>query len=109
MGRVRGYNSYDTGRPELAGGLASGSTSAYEFSTFLETGYDFHFGNFTVGPISSLQFTACARVHGMMRPATRQSNGMLMAARCCLTVGVAIWPSISLAMAATWKRCTSSS
>jgi hypothetical protein len=52
-----GYNSYDTSRKQLVRGLANGSTSGYEFSTFLEAGYDFHFGNFTVGPVGSLQYT----------------------------------------------------
>jgi fibronectin-binding autotransporter adhesin len=53
-----GYNSYDTSRRQLSRGLVSGSTSGYEFSTFLEAGYDFHFGNFfSVGPVASLQYT----------------------------------------------------
>jgi outer membrane autotransporter protein len=52
-----GYNSYDTSRQQLIRGMASGSTSGYEFSTFGEAGYDFHFGNFSVGPIGSLQYT----------------------------------------------------
>ncbi|MGA8660061.1 MAG: autotransporter domain-containing protein [Chthoniobacterales bacterium] len=51
-----GYNSYDTSRQGLLA-LATGSTSGYEFSTFLETGYDFHFGNFAVGPVGSVQYT----------------------------------------------------
>jgi outer membrane autotransporter protein len=52
-----GHNSYDTSRQELTGGLANGSTSGYEFSTYLESGYDFHFGNFSVGPVGSVQYT----------------------------------------------------
>jgi autotransporter-associated beta strand protein len=52
-----GYNSYDTSRQQLIRGMASGSTSGYEFSTFGEVGYDFHFGNFSGGPIGSLQYT----------------------------------------------------
>jgi fibronectin-binding autotransporter adhesin len=52
-----GYNSYDTSRQQLIRGMANGSTSGYEFSTFGEAGYDFHFENFSVGPIGSLQYT----------------------------------------------------
>jgi outer membrane autotransporter protein len=37
--------------------MANGNTSGYEFSTFVEAGYDFPFGNFSVGPIGSLQYT----------------------------------------------------
>lgn len=51
-----GYNSYGTSRQGLLA-PANGSTDGYEFSTFLESGYDFHFGNFTVGPIGSVQYT----------------------------------------------------
>jgi outer membrane autotransporter protein len=52
-----GYNSYDTSRQQLIRGMANGSTSGYEFSTFGEAGYDFHFGDFSVGPLVSLQYT----------------------------------------------------
>jgi fibronectin-binding autotransporter adhesin len=53
-----GYNSYDTSRQTLLRGrFANGSTEGYEISTFLEAGYDFHFGNFTVGPIGAVQYT----------------------------------------------------
>jgi fibronectin-binding autotransporter adhesin len=52
-----GHNSYDTSRQQLIRGMANGSTSGYEFSTFVEAGYDFHFGYFSVGPIGSLQYT----------------------------------------------------
>jgi outer membrane autotransporter protein len=38
--------------------MASGNTNGYELSTFGEAGYDFHFGNFSVGPIGSLQYTS---------------------------------------------------
>ncbi len=51
-----GYNSYDTSRQGLLA-LATGSTEGYEFSTFLESGYDFHFGNLAVGPLASVQYT----------------------------------------------------
>jgi autotransporter-associated beta strand protein len=52
-----GYNSYDTSRQQLIRGMANGSTSGYEFSTFLEAGHDFHFGDLSVGPLASLQYT----------------------------------------------------
>ena len=51
-----GHNSYNTSRQELQG-MANGSTSGGEFSTFGEAGYDFHFGSFTVGPLFSIQYT----------------------------------------------------
>ena len=51
-----GYNSYDTKRQALLGS-ATGSTDGEEFSTFIGAGYDFHFGNFAVGPLASLQYT----------------------------------------------------
>jgi fibronectin-binding autotransporter adhesin len=53
-----GYNSYDTSRQTLLQGRpANGSTEGYEFSTFVDAGYDFHFGNFTVGPVFAAQYT----------------------------------------------------
>ena len=51
-----GYNSYSTSRQGLLG-MANGSTSSGEFSIWTEAGYDFHFGDFTVGPMGSLQYT----------------------------------------------------
>jgi outer membrane autotransporter protein len=51
-----GYNSYDSSRHGL-GGLASGSTDGAEFSAFLGGGYDFHFGQLSVGPVGSVQYT----------------------------------------------------
>jgi outer membrane autotransporter protein len=53
-----GHNSYDTSRQTLLrGSPANGSTSGYEVSTFVDTGYDFHFGNLSVGPVFSAQYT----------------------------------------------------
>jgi outer membrane autotransporter protein len=53
-----GHNSYDTSRQTLLqGDFANGSTSGYEFSTFVETGYDFHFGNLSFGPVFAAQYT----------------------------------------------------
>jgi outer membrane autotransporter protein len=51
-----GYNSYDTSRQALLGS-ATGNSDGEEFSTFIGAGYDFHFGNFAVGPLASLQYT----------------------------------------------------
>jgi outer membrane autotransporter protein len=51
-----GYNSYSSSRQGLLGS-ANGSTSGGEFSTWTESGYQFHFGNLTVGPMAALQYT----------------------------------------------------
>jgi autotransporter-associated beta strand protein len=51
-----GHNTYNTSRQGLFG-AANGSTSGGEYSTFGQTGYDFHFGNFAVGPLFALQYT----------------------------------------------------
>jgi len=51
-----GYNGYSTSRQALLG-MANGSTSSGEFSTWTEVGYDFHFGDFTLGPMGALQYT----------------------------------------------------
>jgi outer membrane autotransporter protein len=53
-----GHNSYDTSRQTLLQGrFANGSTSGYEFSTFVDTGYDFHLGNLSFGPVFAAQYT----------------------------------------------------
>jgi outer membrane autotransporter protein len=51
-----GYNSYSTSRQALQG-MANGSTNSGEFSIWTEAGYDFHFGDFTMGPMGALQYT----------------------------------------------------
>jgi outer membrane autotransporter protein len=51
-----GHNTYESSRAGF-GGLANGSTEGAEWSTFVSGGYDFHFGQLTVGPIASLQYT----------------------------------------------------
>ena len=51
-----GHNNYDSSRVGLEG-LATGGTEGAEWSTFVSGGYDFHFGQLTVGPIASLQYT----------------------------------------------------
>jgi outer membrane autotransporter protein len=53
-----GYNSYDTSRQTLLQGrFANGSTEGYEFSTFVDTGYEFHLGNLSIGPVFAAQYT----------------------------------------------------
>jgi outer membrane autotransporter protein len=51
-----GYNSYDTSRQALLGS-ATGNSDGAEFGTFISAGYDFHFGNLTIGPLAALQYT----------------------------------------------------
>ncbi|MBV9874013.1 MAG: autotransporter domain-containing protein [Verrucomicrobia bacterium] len=51
-----GYSSYDSNRRGL-GGNAIGNTNGEEWSGFVSTGYDFHPGDLTIGPIASLQYT----------------------------------------------------
>ena len=51
-----GHNTYDTSRQGLLG-MATASPSGWEFSTWTEAGYDFHFGNFSVGPMAAFQYT----------------------------------------------------
>ena len=51
-----GYNTCDSNRRALLGD-AIGNTDGEEWSVFASTGYDFHHGNLTVGPIASLQYT----------------------------------------------------
>jgi outer membrane autotransporter protein len=52
-----GGADYSSGRASL-GGLANGSTSGSQWSTFLSGGYDFHLGELTVGPTAALQYTS---------------------------------------------------
>jgi fibronectin-binding autotransporter adhesin len=52
-----GHNSYDTSRSNV-GGFSTGSTEGSEWSGFLGTGYDRHFGPLSIGPIASLQYTS---------------------------------------------------
>jgi outer membrane autotransporter protein len=53
------YNSYDTSRQGLLG-QPTGSTNGYQFSTYAEVGYNFHWGNLTAGPVFAAQY---ANVH----------------------------------------------
>ncbi len=50
-----GYNADDTSRQAL--GFANGNSDGAEFSSFIGAGYDFHLGNFEIGPVASLQYT----------------------------------------------------
>jgi outer membrane autotransporter protein len=50
-----GYNAYDMSRQAL--GFANGDSNGAEFSSFIGAGYDFHFGNFEIGPLTSLHYT----------------------------------------------------
>jgi outer membrane autotransporter protein len=50
------HNSYNTSRQGLRG-MANGSTSSGEFSTWTESGYDIHVGDFAVGPMAAFQYT----------------------------------------------------
>ena len=53
-----GHNSYDTSRQTLLRGQsANGSTSGYEFSTFIDVGYQWRQGDFSVGPVFAAQYT----------------------------------------------------
>jgi len=52
-----GGNSYDSHRQVLGGGFANGSTDGYLFSTFVDTGYNFAFGNLSFGPVFAAQYT----------------------------------------------------
>jgi outer membrane autotransporter protein len=55
LGAYGGYNTYDSNRRGL-GGNATGNTDGEEWSGFVSTGYDFHHGDLTIGPIASLQY-----------------------------------------------------
>jgi outer membrane autotransporter protein len=57
-GVYAGHNSYDTSRGELTNTSANGSTSGYEVSTFVDVGYQWQCGNFSVGPVFAAQYTS---------------------------------------------------
>jgi outer membrane autotransporter protein len=50
-----GYNSIETRRATI-GGIARGETHSTDFNALLGTGYDYHIGHLTVGPIASLRY-----------------------------------------------------
>ncbi len=51
-----GYNSYDTKRASIFG-YANGSSEGWELDALINTGYDFHRGNWTFTPNASLAYT----------------------------------------------------
>src|SRR4030095_12747063 len=51
-----GYNDYDIKREGL-NGIPRGSTEGGEFNALVAAGYDAHFGDLTIGPIASYQYT----------------------------------------------------
>ena len=51
-----GYGSFDTKR-RTVGGIARGETDGTDFNTLFGTGYDFHVGKFTFGPVASIQYS----------------------------------------------------
>jgi len=51
-----GMSSYSTRRGTF-GGIARGDTDGRDINALIGTGYDFHIGAFTVGPVASLQYT----------------------------------------------------
>lgn len=51
-----GRYTFESVRPALFGN-ANGSSDGSVFSTFVATGYDFHFSQLTIGPAAALQYT----------------------------------------------------
>ncbi|OYV06823.1 MAG: hypothetical protein CFE26_04215 [Verrucomicrobiales bacterium VVV1] len=51
-----GYNSYDTKRASMFG-FANGSSDGWQLDALINTGYDFHQGNWTFTPNASLGYT----------------------------------------------------
>ncbi len=51
-----GYINYDTSRASLLG-YAEGETDGWEIDTLLNSGYDFHQGNWTFSPTASVAYT----------------------------------------------------
>ena len=51
-----GYNNYDTRRGAVQG-TAIGSTSGYEINGLIGTGFDWKRGDFTFGPVASVQYS----------------------------------------------------
>jgi len=51
-----GHYTFESVRSALFGS-ANGSSDGAEFSTFTAAGYDFHFGQLTIGPTAALQYT----------------------------------------------------
>ena len=51
-----GLNNYDTQR-ETLGGTARGETEGTDFNTMLGTGYTYHHGGWSAGPVTSLRYS----------------------------------------------------
>lgn len=51
-----GVSSYDT-RRKTFGGIARGDTDGTDINALIGTGYDYHIGAFTVGPVASVRYT----------------------------------------------------
>jgi outer membrane autotransporter protein len=49
--------SFDSSRAVVVGGRANGSSDTQEWSSFLSAGYDFHYGQLTIGPLFSAQYS----------------------------------------------------
>ena len=103
-----GYNSYDIRRQALLGSTTGDSEGA-EFSTFIGAGYDFHFGNFVIGPLASLQYTYLSldgfseqgallplQVHSDSRDSLRTDLG-LRASYAWQVGSILVLPSLSVA------------
>lgn len=53
---IGGFDTFNSNRVDLGGNIAYGNGTAEEVAGFVGTGYDFTFGNFKIGPTSSLQY-----------------------------------------------------
>ncbi len=51
-----GYGSIDTRRLTI-GGFARGETDETDFSALIGTGYDYHLGRWSIGPVASLRYS----------------------------------------------------
>jgi uncharacterized protein YhjY with autotransporter beta-barrel domain len=110
-----GHNSYDTSRGELTNTLASGSTSGYEVSTFVDTGYNFHFGDLSFGPVFAAQYTNVhvdgfteqgsflpLNIHSDSEESWRTDLGLL-ASYACHVGNIIVIPSLSAAWEHEYK------
>jgi outer membrane autotransporter protein len=83
-----GRNGVDTSRATVFGDRANGNSDSQELSTFASGGYDFHFGNLTIGPTAAVQYSyvnldgftensslAALKVHGDSEESWRSDLG----------------------------------
>ena len=72
-----GHYSFDSERTGLIG-MAKGSSSGGELSTYVAGGYDFHLGHLTIGPTAALQYTYASldgfSENGSVAPVTVSSD-----------------------------------